>query len=168
MAHPPGRTVWAGLAFGLAVAVFGAYQQLKLPPVLPEMLERYGYPKLLAGGFMSIFALAGLTLSFSLGRMMQTHGTAKFLVGAIALAITGALIILAMPENGWIVLGGRALEGVAMAILAVAGPTLMTHNAGPDHLPVAAALAATWIPLGGLLATGVVEVSDLVKPGEAV
>ncbi len=167
MAHPSGRTVWTGLFFGLAIAVLGAYQQLKLPPVLPEMLGAYGYPTMLAGGFMSVFAVAGLTLSFGLGRMMQRHGTATFLFGAAGLAIAGSLLILAVPENGWVVLAGRALEGVAMAILAVAGPTLMTRNAGPDHLPVAAALAATWIPLGGLLASGVVNLSDLLKPGEA-
>lgn len=167
MAHPSGRTVWTGLLFGLAVAVLGAYQQLKLPPVLPEMLAAYGYPKVLAGGFMSVFAVAGLALSFSLGRMMQTQGTARFLVGAATLAAVGAGLILAAPENGWIVLAGRALEGVAMAILAVAGPTLMTRNVGPDHLPLAGALAATWIPLGGLLASGVVDATDRLTPGGA-
>ncbi|MBP5858138.1 MFS transporter [Marivibrio halodurans] len=167
MAHPSGRTIWVGLFFGLAVAVLGAYQQLKLPPVLPEMLAAYGYPKVLAGGFMSIFSIAGLTLSFGLGRMMQTHGAARFLIGAAALAAGGAGIILAAPENGWLVLAGRALEGIAMAILAVAGPTLMTRNVGPRHLALAGALAATWIPIGGLIASAVVDLTDRLTPGAA-
>ncbi len=168
MAHPTGRTVWTGLFFGLAVAVCGAYQQLKLPLVLPEMLAAYGYPRTLAGGFMSVFAVAGLALSLQVGRLMQAHGTARFLIGAAACVGLGSALILAAPDNGWVVLAGRTLEGVAMAILAVAGPTLMTRNAGPDHQALAAALAATWIPLGGLIASAVTRVQDAALPGTAL
>lgn len=168
MAHPSGRTVWGGVFFGLAVAVLGAYQQLKLPPVLPEMLASFGYPKLLAGGFMSVFAVAGLLLSLQVGRWMQLAGAARFLIGAAGLAVAGSLLILAAPENGWIVLAGRALEGTAMAILAVAGPTIMTRNAGPEHIAVAGALAATWIPLGGLIASGVARGWEGLHPGAAL
>ncbi|MCR9221438.1 MAG: MFS transporter [Alphaproteobacteria bacterium] len=168
MAHPSGRTQWGGVLFGLAVAVLGAYQQLKLPPVLPEMLDVFGYPKLLAGAFMSVFAVAGLALSLKVGRLMQLQGTPRFLGAAAGLAILGSLLILAAPGSGWTVLAGRALEGTAMAVLAVAGPTIMTRNVGPHHLPVAAALAATWIPLGGLLASAVARTTDALVPGSAL
>ncbi len=52
----------AGIAFGLAVAAFAAFQQFKLPVVLPVLLERYGYDRVIAGGFMSVFAISGLLL----------------------------------------------------------------------------------------------------------
>lgn len=168
MAHASGRTVWIGLLFGLAVAVCGAYQQLKLPPVLPEMLAAYGYPRTLAGGFMSVFAVAGLALSLQIGRLMQVHGAGRFLLGAAALAAAGSGLVLAVPQSGWLVLAGRGLEGAAMAILAVAGPTLMTRNAGPGHQALAAALAATWIPLGGLIASAVTRLQTAIAPGTAL
>lgn len=79
MADKP--TNWTGVLFGLAIAVVAAFQQFKLPPVLPLMIDRYGYDRVLAGGFMSVFALAGLVLSWNLGRWMQRHGALPFLMG---------------------------------------------------------------------------------------
>lgn len=54
---------WKGVIFGVGIAAFAAYQQFKLPVVLPVLLERYGYDRVLAGGFMSVYALTGLVLS---------------------------------------------------------------------------------------------------------
>lgn len=146
-------TDWTGVVFGLAIALLAAYQQLKLPPVLPEMLDRFRYAPEMAGAFMSIFAVIGLAASVAVGKAMQRQSTAAWLIGGCGLIGLGAIPILLMPESGWAVLLGRGLEGMAMAILAVAGPTLMIRNAAPQHVPIAAALAATWIPLGGLAAT---------------
>lgn len=162
------RSDWTGILFGLCVALLAAYQQLKLPPVLPEMLDRFDYGPELAGGFMSIFAVIGLGLSVKIGQAMQRQSTAAWLVAGCLLAVLGAVPILILPENGWAVLAGRGLEGMAMAILAVAGPTLMTRNAAPRHLPIAAALAATWIPLGGLVATLIGRAAETLLPGDAV
>ncbi|BBK39786.1 MFS transporter [Allostella sp. ATCC 35155] len=145
-------TNWTGVFFGLAIAVVAAFQQFKLPPVLPLMIERYGYDRVLAGGFMSVFALAGLVLSWNLGRWMQRHGALPFLVAAFGLTLAGTALTLARPEDGATVLAARTLEGIGFAILAIAGPTFATVNAGPRHLPIAAALTATWIPIGQVLA----------------
>ena len=153
------RTDWIGLYFGLLVAIFAAFVQFKLPPVLPEMLVLFRYRPEIAGGFMSIFAVVGLLASVKIGRLMQRQATAAWLVGACLLVGLGAVPILLFPEWDLAVLAGRGVEGMAMAILAIAGPTLMTRNAAPRHLPIAMALAATWIPLGGLLATIVARLS---------
>lgn len=158
------RSDWTGILFGLCVALLAAYQQLKLPPVLPEMLDRFDYGPELAGGFMSIFAVIGLSLSLKIGQAMQRQSTVAWLVAGCVLIVVGAVPILAWPENGWAVLAGRALEGTAMAVLAVAGPTLMTRNAAPRHLPIVAALAATWIPLGGLVATLIGRAAEALLP----
>ena len=59
----------SGIAYGLALAWFAAYQQFKLPVVLPVLLADYGYDRTLAGSFMSIYAVAGLALSMPFGRL---------------------------------------------------------------------------------------------------
>ncbi|MCC7275595.1 MAG: MFS transporter [Alphaproteobacteria bacterium] len=145
-------TNWTGVLFGLAIAVVAAFQQFKLPPVLPLMIERYGYDRVLAGGFMSVFALAGLALSWNIGRWMQRHGALPFLLGAFGLTLAGTLLTLLRPQDGLLVLGARTLEGIGFAVLAIAGPTFATVNAGSRHLPIAAALTATWIPIGQVAA----------------
>jgi len=162
------KSDWTGIWFGLGIALLAAYQQFKLPPVLPEMLDRFDYTAVMAGSFMSVFAAIGLVSSLKIGQAMQRQSTPAWLIGACALIGLGAVPILVFPENGWAVLSGRALEGVAMAILAVAGPTLMTRNAAPRHVPIAAALAATWVPLGGLLGATVARAAEEASTGDDI
>ncbi|MDX1402613.1 MAG: hypothetical protein R3245_11880, partial [Kiloniellales bacterium] len=58
----------AAIVFGLSLAAFAAFQQFKLPVVLPVLLEHYNYDRTLAGAFMSVYALVGLLVSVFLGR----------------------------------------------------------------------------------------------------
>jgi MFS family permease len=143
---------WMGIAFGLSLAVLAAYQQLKLPPVLPVLIGSYGFGRILAGGFMSIYALCGLLLSLGFGSIMQRHGTTTLLNLSFLLFIAAAAAMMVWPAQGWLFLAARALEGVAFAILAIAGPAICTANAGTRGLAIASALIATWIPVGALIA----------------
>jgi len=149
----PIRSNWPAIAYGLALAFFAAYQQFKLPPALPVLLDAYGYDRTLAGGFMSVYAVAGLLLSLLLGRVLTRRGTALPVLAALGLLLTGNLVTLWLPESGWAVLAGRALEGVGFAVLAIAGPLLANAHAAAGHLPIVVALTAAWIPIGQLAAT---------------
>jgi MFS family permease len=115
-----------GIAFGLGLAFLAAYQQFKLPVVLPVLLADYSYDRTLAGGFMSIYGFFGLFLSIPLGRAIERHG---------------------------LMLTSRGLEGIAFAVLAIGGAALANANASPRSLPLVAGLMATWIPVGQLSAT---------------
>jgi len=145
---------WTGILFGLGLAVFAAYTQFKLPPVLPEMLGLFGYDRIVAGGYVAVYAVAGLLLSLKIGGMMQRHGTLPYLYGAFACIGAGTGLALCLPEWQWIVLLARAAEGVGFAVLAVAGPALCTAHAGPRGLALASGLIAMWMPLGALVANG--------------
>ena len=142
----------AGVAFGALLAVLAAYQQFKLPPVLPLLTSQYGHDPRVAGGFMSVYALAGLALSPVLGRLIERHGVAAYLQSAFALFAIGGAIALAWPDSGAWMLVSRSLEGAGFAVLAIVGPVLVTGNAGKRYLPLAIGLAATWIPIGQLIA----------------
>ena len=143
----------AGVAFGLGLAFLAAFQQFKLPVVLPVLLADYDYDRTLAGGFMSIYALVGLLLSVPLGRAMHRHGAASLLLWALALMIAGNALALTAPSSGWLMLASRALEGVAFAVLAIGGPALANANASREAMPLVAGLVASWIPAGQLAAT---------------
>ncbi len=142
-----------GIAFGLGLAFLAAYQQFKLPVVLPVLLADYGYDRTLAGGFMSIYALFGLVLSIPLGRAIQRHGAGSLILSALALMILGNALALMVPESGWLLLTARGLEGIAFAVLAIGGPALANAHASQRKLPLVAGLMATWIPVGQLTAT---------------
>ncbi len=146
------KTRWGGVAFGLALASFAAFQQFKLPPVLPIMLQDYGYDLVLAGGFMSIYALVGLFVTLPLSRYIAGGRAVQALWFALVLFVLGTLLVLLAPQFGWLVLAGRALEGLGFSILALIGPASASANAARFHLPLVAALSATWIPVGQMSA----------------
>ena len=155
---------WTGVFFGLSLAILAAFHQFKLPPVLPLFLESFGYSALLAGAFMSIYAIAGLTLSLGFGAVLQGPRLATYLQLAFAALVFGSLVTLIWPDIGWAMLAARGVEGVGFAVLAVAGPALCISYAGKNGLPLAAALIATWIPAGALISSVIAAtVSDTGK-----
>ena len=68
------RTWWPGVALGVGVSCACAYQQFKLPPILPELLRAHPHTPAVAAGFMSVYALIGLMVSQPLGRWLQGEG----------------------------------------------------------------------------------------------
>jgi MFS family permease len=156
-----GHTNWTRVIFGLCLAFLAAYQLFKLPPVLPVLLETFRYDRALAGGFMSVYAIAGLGLSVLLARILERQGAARPVLAALALMVAGNLLVLIWPGHGLLVLGARALEGVAFAVLAIAGPTLANTGASQRHLPLVIGLTATWIPVGQLSAS---LIASLIVP----
>jgi predicted MFS family arabinose efflux permease len=145
-------TDWAGIAFGVALASLVAYQQFKLPPVLPVLLERYGYDRALAGSFMSIYAVAGLLLSVPIGRWLARHGVMRGVAVAALVMIAGNGLSLLAPQNGWIMLAGRALEGCSFAFGAILGPAIAGSCASARHRHFAIALVSAWVPIGQIAA----------------
>jgi MFS family permease len=147
--------------FGFLLASLAAFQQFKLPPMLPEMLAAYDYRPTLAGGFMSIYAAIGLIATLLIGRLMQRYGAILLLAAGFGLALSGNALALAIPGDGYVMLGARALEGLAFAVFAVAGPVYTSRNAAPKHLPLAIALSAMWIPVGQLAANALVPLAEI-------
>lgn len=141
-------TNWTGVSYGIVLGFVAAYFQFKVPPVLPVLLDDYSYDKFIAGGFMSIFAVAGMAISVRVGQAIRNHGAGRYLAGAFALMIVGSLLGLAGPESGTLMLVSRAIEGLGAAVLAVCMPAFANMNAGPRHLPIIIAFQATWIPVG--------------------
>ena len=158
--QPHRPTNWMGVLFGFLLAALAAFQQFKLPPMLPDLLAAYDYPITLAGGFMSVYAVIGLSVSLGLGGLLARVGTMPILTAAFATAVTGNALALAIPENVWVMLGSRALEGLAFAVFAIAGPVYSTRNAGARHLSLAIALSAIWIPIGQITANLLVPVAE--------
>ncbi len=142
-----------GIAFGVGLACFAAYQQFKLPVVLPVLLDRYGYDRTLAGACMSVYALAGLFLSLYAGRLLERRGALPPVCAAMGFMLAGTLLPLGGPAHGWLMLLGRGLEGIGFAVLAVCGPVIASASAAPRQVPLVAGLAAMWIPVGQLSAT---------------
>ena len=153
------RTNWTGVAFGLSLAAFVALQHYRLPPLLPTLLADYGYGRVLAGGLMSVYALAGLSLSMVAGRWLHRHGARAAIVAIGLLFIAGNLLGLVAPELGWVMLASRAIEGLGFTIGAVMAPAIAIVHASARHRPLVIGMMAAWIPTGQLIASALTPVS---------
>ena len=144
-------TSWSRVAFGVALGAYAAYQQFKLPPILPDFLARYPHSPVVAAGFMSVYALVGLIASAAIGRKLDRNmgiGVAAL----IGLTVIGITLALAAPQSAPMMLLSRGLEGVAFAIAAIAGPAIAAAAAKPRDLPIVTGLLAGWIPMGQIAA----------------
>lgn len=156
------QTRWRGVGYGICLGFVAAYFQFKVPPVLPTLFEAFAYDPVVAGGFMSIFAVAGMAVSVRVGKAIQRDGAGRYLAGAFGLLVAGSLLGLALPENGWLMLGSRLVEGVGAAVLAVCMPAYANMNASPRHLPIVIGMQSCWIPVGQLGANLVAQPSVAV------
>ncbi len=145
------RTDWQRVGLGVALGAFSAYQQFKLPPILPDFLARYPHDPVTAAGFMSVYALIGLLVSAPIGRRLDQY-MGRGVTALFILTVIGITVALIAPQSGPAMLGARAIEGLAFAFGAIAGPAIAVGAAHPKDLPLVAGLIAGWIPIGQILA----------------
>jgi predicted MFS family arabinose efflux permease len=145
------RTDWARAGFGVTLGAFAAYQQFKLPPILPEFLRDYPHSPVVAAGFMSVYALVGLIASAPIGRRLD-RAMGPALVLLFALTVIGVTLALAVPQSAVVMLLSRGVEGLAFAFAALAAPTIASAAAKPRDLPLVTGLLAGWIPMGQIVA----------------
>lgn len=160
MSNPATQTAdtnWTGVSYGIVLGFVAAYFQFKVPPVLPVMIDLYGYEKIVGGGLMSIFAAAGMLVSVRVGRLIRRDGAIRYLSAAFVLMLAGTTMGLLWPESTTVILASRAVEGFGAAVLAVCMPAFSNMSAGPKHLPIVIAAQATWIPVGQLVANLVAQ-----------
>ena len=162
------QTRWHGVGYGICLGFVAAYFQFKVPPVLPVLFDAFAYHPVVAGGFMSIFAVAGMAVSVHVGKAIQRNGAGRYLLGAFCLLIAGSLGGLAWPESGEFMLASRLVEGVGAAVLAVCMPAYANMNAGPHHLPIVIGMQSCWIPVGQLSANLVAQPSVAVGAWQPV
>jgi MFS family permease len=138
-----------------------AYQQFKLPPILPDLLRAHPHDPAVAAGFMSIYALIGLMVSQPLGRWLQgdrRHADGRLgrglALAGLATALGGALALI-WPDSSILFLAGRGLEGLGFAVCAIAGPAIAAQAAAPRDLPLVTGMLAGWIPMGQIVGAAI-------------
>ena len=142
---------WGGVWLGLALSSLAAFQMLKLPPALPILIDAYGYDRATAGGLVAIYALSGLVLSVAAGGLAARR-PGLTTNGSLACFAAGNLVTLAAPEIAWLNLLARAVEGLAYAVFAIAGPAIANRCAADRDLPFVAGVVAIWVPVGQIVA----------------
>ena len=124
----------------------------KLPPTLPVMMATFPYDRVVAGAFMSIYAVAGLLLSIPVGRWIRTGQVRAVIWFGLVSMLAGNILCLVKPSSESILLCGRLLEGVSYTVMGVVGPVIINGQAPPHRYPLVISLLSLWIPVGQVTA----------------
>lgn len=147
----PDKTNWNLFFFGFFIAVYAAFIQFKLTPALPEMLRLYNYDPMVAGSFMSVYAILGFFLSPLLGRLLAGQRVKQLILAVLAISLLAQFAALFVTESGMLMLLTRTLEAICFAAFAIGGPVLVGQSASEKFRPLGVGISSTWMPCGILI-----------------
>ncbi len=141
---------WVILAVAFIASVAAPLNQFKASPVIPVLMEVFGFSLGRAGLLMSVFAITGLVLALPAGLITQRLG-----LKPTALIATGCLVVGsslgALSSSAAVMLFSRVIEGVGMGLLAVVAPAAIAMWFPRSRQGTPMGIWATWVPVGGIL-----------------
>ena len=141
---------WVILAIVYLASIVAPFNQFKVPPIMPVLMEAFGLDLTQAGSLMSVIAVVGLVLALPAGILLQRYGSKP--IGLIALgfmAAGSAIGALAGSYNA--LLGSRVVEGVGIGLIGVVAPATIAMWFPPARQGTPMGIWATWVPVGSVL-----------------
>ncbi len=140
---------WVILAVIYFASVVAPFNQFKIPPIMPVLMQAYHIDLTQAGLLMSIIAMIGLVLALPTGILLQRWGTKTTLLIALALMALGASLG-AFSNSFALLLGSRVVEGLGMGLMGVAAPATIAMWFPPEQQGTPMGIWATWVPIGSV------------------
>ena len=105
----------------------------------------------MASWLMSIFTLVGVIASAPIGKLVMRFGPKRIMVASGAVAVLGAIVGVLAP-NGPVLIASRLIEGIAMTMVAVCGPGVIKLCVDPGRQGAALGIWSVWFSLGAVSA----------------
>jgi MFS family permease len=143
-----------GPLFLTQVAV--TFESAMLYAALPTLIRDYGDP-VMAGWLLTVHALVGAAAAMVAGRLGDIKGRQKVTLVLLLIAAVGS-VASALTNEFAVVLIGRAMQGVAMAVLPLS-IGILRESLPSERVPVAVGLMITAQSLGvavGLVLGGII------------
>lgn len=135
----------------LLTAVAAPLSLNKVSPIAPTLMKYLNIGETQLGLLISVFSFTGIILALPGGMIIQKLGTWKsFLLALLALLI-GSLAGT-FSDSFTMLLVSRIVEGVGMALIAIAGPSIVASVAHPKRRGVAMGLFTAYMGIGQVLA----------------
>jgi MFS family permease len=141
---------WVILGVTMLAGVSAPFNQFKVPPVMPVLMEQFRLDLSSAGLLMSIFAITGLIMALPAGVIAQRFGLRVTGLLAVGCLLIGSLLG-ALAGSTWMLFASRLIEGTGMGLIAVVGPAAIAAWFPPERRGLPMGIWATWVSLGSLL-----------------
>lgn len=135
----------------LLAAVASPLHLNKVSPIAPFLMDTFGIGETQLGLLISVLPLTGIALALPGGMLIRKFGPWRcmlaaliaLLVGSVAGALTGSFAMLVMS---------RIVEGIGMALIAVAGPSIIGETSSSKSRGFAMGLFASYMGIGQVIA----------------
>lgn len=144
------RYAWLVLAAVYLASVAAPFNQFKVPPILPTLMEQFGVNLSQGGLLMSTVALTGLLLALPAGLIVQRLGSRLSGLIALGCLTVGAILGGLSPSFG-VLAFSRIIEGVGIGLMGVIAPATIAQWFSPQRQGAAMGIWATWVPVGSVL-----------------
>ena len=142
---------WVILAVVYLASVAAAFDQFKIPPIMPVLMDTFHIDLTQAGLLMSSIAMIGLVLALPAGIILQRYGSKLITLSALALMAAGSVMGV-LSGNYVLLLISRLLEGAGIGLIGVAAPATITMWFPPEKQGTPMGIWATWVPVGSVIA----------------
>ncbi len=147
---PSNRKAWAVMLAAYLAGAAIALNQSKVPPVMQVLLQSLHMDMSTGGWLMSAFAVAGILLGIPAAFVLAKLGPKISGLIAIGCTLTGS-IIGALATGPALLLGGRAVEGIGLGLIAVIAPAVISMWFPPEKRGLPMGIWASWVPVGGFI-----------------
>jgi MFS family permease len=141
---------WVILFVVYLASVAAAFNQQKVPPILPVLMDEFQMSLSLSGGLMSVFALTGVILALPTGFILQRIGPKITVLIAVGSLVVGSALG-AVATTAPALLISRVIEGIGLGLVAVAAPAIIAMWFPDDRQGAPLGIWATWLPFGSIV-----------------
>lgn len=141
---------WIILAVVYLASVVAPFNQFKIPPILPFLMQRFEVNLTQAGLLMSSIAAIGFILALPAGIVLQRLGSKMTILAALGFMAAGAMAG-GLSGSYPLLLGSRILEGIGMGLIGVAAPATIAMWFPPEKQGTPMGIWATWVPVGSVI-----------------
>jgi MFS family permease len=144
------RKAWAVMLAAYLAGIAIALNQSKVPPVMQVLLRDLHMDMATGGWLMSAFAVAGIALGIPAAFVLAKLGPKIAGLIAIGCTLLGS-IVGALAIGPAVLLGGRAIEGVGLGLIAVIAPAVISMWFPPEKRGTPMGVWASWVPVGSFI-----------------
>ncbi|MFY9140544.1 MAG: MFS transporter, partial [Thermacetogeniaceae bacterium] len=140
------RKAWAVMWVVYLAGVAIALNQFKVPPVMQALLDSLQVDMATGGWLMSVFSVAGVIFALPAAFLLGRVGPKASGLVALGCTIIGS-IIGAFAQGAGILLFGRIIEGIGLALIAVVAPAVISMWFEPQERGLPMGIWSTWVPV---------------------
>ena len=141
---------WVILVVVYLASIAAPLNQLKVPPIMPVLMDALHLDLTRAGLLMSTVAVVGVILALPAGILVQRYGSR--LIGVIALGCIAAGSAMGALSNSYgALLGSRVVEGIGISLIGVVAPATIALWFPPARQGAPMGIWSTWFPVGSVL-----------------